>query len=241
MYKLQEKKIIFYNDELFPHLPCLGYGSQGDVYKFRISKDIYALKVFNGLNIEKLEDYEPKLEINIDSYITPLKLLYVNDEFKGYIMKYCRGKNLEQRPKLGISINEFAESSAKLFDDTNKLTNLKYSIFDTFISNIMYDEGFKMIDIDRYPYEKNKSFEEVQELNNRRLNQILVDVFINSTGLANMFFRSVELKKLMTNCVSGKITFEELFNEICTIAYNVADEEVVNVEDIGKVLRKVKK
>lgn len=238
MYKIEEKKIIFENGELFTHLPRLGYGSHSDVYKFRIGKEIYALKVYNGLYEENLEKIKNLSNINIDSYISPIKLLYVKNNFNGYLMKLCQGKDLEKRRKLDISIDEFAESSVKLFDDTKKLTELKYSIFDSYISNVMYDNGFKMIDMDEYPYEKNKTFSEIEDLNNRRLNQTLVDIFVNSTGLASIFFENVDLKKLMADCTSGKILFEELFNKICIMAYNYADEEITDIKDVGKVLRK---
>ena len=67
---------------------------------------------------------------------------------------------------------------------------------------------------------------------------MLVDVFLNSTGLASIFFENVELKKLMINCTSGKILFEELFNKICMQSYNYAAEELKSVKYIGKVLRK---
>jgi len=240
MYKLEDRKIIFEDSNLFSHLPFLGDGSHADVYKFRIGKEIYALKVFNGLYKENIKDYEPKLDINIESYISPIKLLYVNDKFKGYIMRFCQGKDLEKRPKLSITVDEFARSASKLFDDTKKLTELKYSIYDSFISNVMYDNGFKMIDMDSYPYEINKSYSEIEDLNNIRLNQMLTDIFINSTGLAEMFFKNVDLKKKLANCTSGKILFEELFNQICIMAYNITDEEIVNVSDIGKVLKKNK-
>ena len=97
MYKVEDKKIIFEDNKLFSMLPSLGYGSQGDVFKFRLDKDFYALKVFNGLNIEELENYEQKLNININSYIYQIKLLYVKDKFKGYLMKYCKGKDLQKK------------------------------------------------------------------------------------------------------------------------------------------------
>lgn len=241
MYKVEDKKIIFEDSKLFPMLPSLGYGSQGDVYKFRLDKNFYALKVFNGLNIEKLENYEQKLNINIDSYISPIKLLYVNDEFKGYLMNYCKGKDLQRKPKLDISVSDFASSTVKLFEDTKKLTDLKYVIYDTFISNVMYDEGFKMIDIDNYPYEKNKSLNEIDELNRLRLNKMLVTIFINTTNLASLAYTDVEFTKLLDNCTSGNITFEELFNEVCMKAYNIADSKIEKVEDIGKILRNVRK
>lgn len=238
MYKLEEKKIIFENDELFPHLPHLGDGAHSDVYKFRIGKEVYALKVYNGNFKESLENIERLLSVNIDSYISPIRILYVKDKFNGYLMKLCQGKDLEKRRKLDITIDEFAKSSVKLFDDTKKLSKLEYSIFDSYISNVMYDGGFKMIDMDEYPYKKYKTYDEIDAENNQRLNQMLVDVFINSTGLASVFFENVELKKLMADCTSGRILFEELFNKICMLAYNYAEEEIENVKDVGKVLRK---
>lgn len=94
MYKVEDKKIIFENGELFTHLPSLGYGSHSDVYKFRIGKEIYALKVYNG-------SYEENLE---------------------------------------------------------KIKNLSNIKIDSYISNVMYDNGFKMIDMDEYPYEKKQNF-----------------------------------------------------------------------------------
>jgi hypothetical protein len=241
MYNIEGKKIIFEDNKLFSMLPSLGYGSQGDVYKFRLDKEFYALKVFNGLNIEYLENYEQKLNINIDSYVSPIKLLYVKDKFKGYLMKYCKGKDLQMRPKLDITVSEFASSTVKLFEDTKKLTDLKYVIYDTFISNVMYDEGFKMIDIDNYPYELNKSLSEIDELNRLRLNKMLVTIFINTTGLASLAYTDVEFTKLLDKCTSGNIGFEELFNDLCMKAYNVADKEIEKVEDIGKVLKNIRK
>jgi len=241
VYKVEEKKILFDDYELFPMLPNLGYGSQGDVYKFRLDKNIYALKVFNGMYLEKEENYEQKLNINIDSYISPIKLLYVKDEFKGYLMKYCKGKDLQRKPKLDITVGEFASSTMKLFEDTQKLTDLKYVIYDTFISNVMYDEGFKMIDIDNYSFEQNKNFGEIGEINRLRLNKMLVTIFINTTGLASLAYTDVEFTKLLDRCTSGNIGFEELFNELCMKAYNIADKEIEKVEDIGKVLKNIRK
>lgn len=241
MYRLEDKKIIFKDIKLFQHLPHLGYGSHADVYKLKIDNNIYAVKVFNGLYKEDIKNYEQKLDINIDSYISPRKLLYVNDVFKGYFMRLCKGKDLERKPKLSISVREFAQSSSKLFDDTKKLSELKYNIYDSFISNVMYDEGFRMIDMDSYPYKPNITYSEIEELNNIRLNQMLCDIFINSTGLASLFFLNVDLKKILADCTSGKILFEDLFNRICMMAYNSTNEDITNVEDIGKILKKCKK
>lgn len=76
---------------------------------------------------------------------------------------------------------------------------------------------------------KNKTFSEIEYLNTRRLNQMLVEVFINSIGIVSIFFENVDLKKLMADCTSGKILFEELFNKICTMAYNYVNEEITDI------------
>ena len=240
MYKLEDKKIIFDNGELFKHLPSLGWGSQGDVYKFRIGNEVFALKVFNKFEHPILSDYEKQLDINIDSYISPLRLMYVNDNFKGYIMKLCKGRDLEKR-RLNIGVGEFAESTVKLMEDTDKLSKINYSIFDSFISNVMYDEGFKMIDMDNYPYEPNKTYDELITINNRRLNQMLSEIFIKNANLGNFYFSNVEFRKLMKKCEDGEILFEEIFNDLCTKAYNIADNELESISEVGKVLTKTKK
>ena len=240
MYKLEEKKIIFDSDELFPHLPSLGYGSQGDVYKFRIGNETFALKVFYNFELPILSDYQKQLDIDIDSYISPKRLMYVNDEFKGYIMRLCKGKDLEKR-RLNISVDEFAESTVKLMEDTEKLSKINYSIFDTYISNVMYDDGFKMIDMDNYRYEENKTYDEIIRINNRRLNQMLSEIFIKNANLSTFYFSNVEFRKLMKKCEDGDILFEELFNDLCTKAYNIADTELQNIGEVGKVLIKTKK
>lgn len=245
MYKLEDKKILFYGDINFKCLEedgfCLGYGSTSQVYKFKLPDGkFYALKVFNEFMRQSLESFEEKLKINIDSYISPKRILYVNDKFSGYLMDYCRNYDLSRR-NLYIPVEDYARNANKLIDDTNKLSELKYTIYDTFISNVMYDKGFKMIDMDDYSRNTDKSIEEVKKLNIERLNKMLVNIFINSTGLASMFFQNVEMTKLMSLCNSGKISFEELFNQVCSRAYSVADEEITNIRDVGKVLKKAKK
>lgn len=42
----------------------------------------------------------------------------------------------------------------------------------------------------------------------------------------------------MADCTSGKILFEELFNKICMMAYNYTNEEITDIKDVGKVLKK---
>lgn len=238
MYKVDEKKIVITDRQFLRILPKLDWGSTCNVYKIRVGYDMYALKVFNGLQRVTEEECERMQEINIDSYISPLKLLYISGRFKGYSMRLCAGKDLYQR-SLDISVEEFAKNTVKLMEDTHKLSLCKYNIYDSYITNGMYDNGFRMIDMDDYVYEPNKSLDEIETLNNIRLNLFLKDVFVKNANIA--FIEDDSIKDLLKKSDAGEITFEEVFNIICTRAYNIADEKLSTISDVGKVLRKNQK
>ena len=146
MFQVSKKRIDFYGNVKFKYLDFIGWGSHSDIYKISVEGKNYALKVFNDFYIQeeldRLDEYKEKLNMNIDSFIFPMKLLYVNDEFMGYLMKLCRGRDLS-RKNLDLDIEMFAKSSIKLFKDVQKLSELKYAMADNHISNIMYYNVFK--------------------------------------------------------------------------------------------------
>lgn len=240
MYKKIGNKILFPDNEMFEILKPVDYGSHSDIFKARIDKDMCAIKKYNWVYNEDKENIERKIDINIDSYITPKWLLYIRGKFDGYGMPFCKGKNLEKR-RLDISIDEFGTSTDKLMDDTHGLSLLKFNIYDTFISNVMYDEGFKMVDTDDYPYVPELSLDEIEHLNNLRLNQMLTDIFLKNANLGNLYFQNVEFKKFIKKCEDGEFLFKEMFDLLCGIAQNEANGELVKVSEVGKVLSKAKK
>lgn len=238
-YRLEENKIIITDSNIIKYLPRLGYGAQGDVYKIWVEDEVFAIKIFNGAYKEDLKKYESKLKLCIDSYISPLKILYINDNFKGYLMRYCRGKDLQKR-KLDITIPEFAKSTVKLMEDTNELTLNGYIIYDAYLKNVMYDNGFKMIDIDRYHF-KSDGFndDEVFNLNKIRLNKMLLDAFRKNAEL--LTYDDPYFNDLVLSCENGEIFFEEFFNQICMKVLKITDCEINKIDEIGKVLKKVRK
>ena len=153
-------------------------------------------------------------------------------------MKFCEGRNLACR-RLDLSIEEFAKSTIKLMEDTEKLSELKFQLYDSYITNGMYDNGFKMIDTDDYYYLPNESLTQIQDENRKRLNLFLKDVFVKNTGLYKI--SDHKLKNVIEKCDKGEILFDEVFNIFCSKAYNITDTELENISDIGKVLSKSKK
>lgn len=239
-FKIDDKRIMFYGNINFDEvLPKLGSASS-DIYAIRIGSKLYALKVYNELQEGNLSAIQDKLSWNIDSYITPIRVMYFNGKFSGYLMNFCKGKNLGNR-KLAISTEEFATSSAKLFDDSQKISLYRYILYDLYITNIMYDNGFKIIDNDNYiKAEDECSLDEIEKLNIVRLNQLLTDVFVRTANLKNMIFSNPRIKQLLDEGHNGTVLFEEIFNEICKIAYSTTDEPINEVGDIGKVFVKSK-
>ena len=240
MYKIVGNRVLFENDEMFDILKPIGYGSHSSIYKARVGNDMFAIKKYNWIYNEDLENIERKININIDSYVTPVKIMYISGKFDGYLMSLCKDKDLEKR-KLKISIDEFYSSTDKLVEDTHKLSSLGYNIYDTFISNVMYDNGFKMIDTDDYPYNPNMSFDELDQINMRRLNQMLSEIFIKNANLGNLYFSNVDFKKYIKRCEDGEILFKEVLDLLCSIANNEANGELTNISEVGKVLAKSKK
>jgi len=240
-FEVSEDKVILPDREYFTFARPIGEGSHSYIYRFRIEKEMYALKLYKScLEKAELEKIEHKLDIDIESYISPKKILYIRNEYSGYLMKFCKGKDLEKR-KLDITIGEFARSVVKLMEDTKKLSDLNYNIYDSYISNVMYDEGFKMIDMDDYYYDPNNKIKNIEKTNDIRLNQMLCEIFIKNADLGRLYFDNVAFKKFVKKCEDGDISFEELFNILSMEAFNIANKELEKISDVGKVLSKYKK
>jgi len=235
MYKIDNEKIVFDDNKLFTILPPVDFGSTCGVYKVRVKENIYAVKLFNGLQRITLDGCKELQKLNIDSYISPIKLIYINNRFKGYAMRFCEGRCLALR-KLDLPITEFATSTVKLLDDTEKLSMEKFRIFDGYLTNGMYDNGFKIIDTDDYDYLPNTPLSDIQNENRIRINKFLKDVFVKNTRLFNI--TDEKINQAIEKCETGEILFDEVFNIICSTAYNITDIEITNLSDIGKVLMK---
>ena len=237
MYKVEEKKILFYGANDFSELPYIDSGSHGDVYKIRIKDKDFALKIFNGLFEEDEKKYEEKLGINISSYISPLKITYLNDKFNGYLMKLCRSDNLYNKP-LNLGKDSLKKHAQKLIFDTEKLSLLKYLISDTYVTNIMFDNGFKMIDMDSYERKPNWSFNKIKDSNEKIVIDLLLDVFIYCTSTESIFIKNKALNTLKDDCLSRKILFEEFIDKVFDIASNISDKKIEKMHEAGLVLRK---
>ena len=237
MYKLEKRKIIFDIDTEFNSFESIDSSCNANVYKFKINDNYYALKIFNNPHKENENKYNRLLNINIPSFISPIKLSYIGNTFNGYLMNFCSGINLCEN-KLNITVNEFLNYSNILLSDTEKISNSRYLIKDIGVGNTLFDNGFKIIDLDYYKYVKksNKIFKNTNDIltyNKKEINELLIDLFVVITGGFDKLYDSCEFKKFMDCVVTEKITFEEMVNMLC-----LSNKDDTDMESLGNSLIK---
>lgn len=242
MFKLEDKKIIFNSNFNFDDLEYLNCGCNAVVYKLKVGNNDYALKIFYNTNHWKLEKFEKKLDLNISSFISPIKISYLDNKFNGYLMKLCRGNNLLEQ-NLDISIGDFIINSDKLFYDTAILSDAKYLMQDINKKNVMYDNGFKIIDIDFYEYCPDYFFNNlikdkkaIKKYNKKNVTQMLIDIFIWNAKINYLFEQDNELEQLKNDCIMGKISLNDFFYILCTLVCCDEEYKNISIQDVGKKL-----
>lgn len=247
MFKLDDEKIIFNSNFNFENLECIGCGGNSTVYKLKVCDEYYSLKIFDNPNYWSLKDFKKKLELNIPSFISPIKISYLNNKFNGYLMKLCKGSNLKER-SLEVSIQDFIRSSDKLFCDTLMLSESKYLMQDIKKSNVMFDNGFKVIDMDFYIYcdgwflnDLIKDKSSIIKYNQKCVTQMLIDVFVWNSGIKKLFEQSNELEKLKNDCIIGKISLNYFLSILCGLVCCDEEYQNIKIQDIGKRLIRSRK
>lgn len=244
MYKIEDKRILFYNKINYDELEYINKGSNATVYKLKINDEPFALKLFNNNYHPGINHYKKLLDLNIDSFIFPCKLSFFNNRFNGYLMNYCDGENLQSN-KLNINIDEFIKYSNKLFNDVRVLSRLKYLIQDVNLSNTMFNNGFKIIDTDFFqccynmPTALFKNLNDIKKFNDKVINILLIEIFIKTADIKTLFDKNYDLEKIRLCCILGYINFSKFIEYICkTPKYNI-DYNDMKIEEVGYQLKKL--
>ena len=217
MYTIKGNKIYFDKDFKVEDLEFLGSGANAKVYKIKIEDKWYALKIFSEYELWHDSWLEDKLDLNLESFIEPLKLVYINDIFCGYIMEYCKTKTiLEEKPKL--SIDEIVLHSLKLYEDTDKLSERQIIIQDEGVKNTVFENGFKLIDLDHYykcPLKGYfKDLDVIKDFNRQTITRLLINVYFHSVGLEGICYEDDKLKEKRDECLEGKMSLEDFLKKI---------------------------
>lgn len=104
---------------------------------------------------------------------------------------------------------------------------------------------FKVIDLDFYACCPDgvfnnliKNINEIRRYNKKSVTQMLIDVFISSAEIKNLFEQENELEQLKNNCIIGKISLNEILSVLvcCNEEYGC-----IKIQDVGKRLIKIMK
>ncbi len=238
-------------------------GSEGSVYKFdnNTALKIYATKEemeFSSFVLDKeiskvIESYIPFLKVKNFSYIFPQKLVYIEDEFAGHSMEYIKGKDLG-RKIFNESFDTLKEYMNKLKIDTDVISNEKIKVYDMYLTNVIVNNGFRIIDIQphTYKYNDNFSLQECKKNNDDALRQLLIYIVESVLVLQNVYasfygqhLRDMLLKKYRSgiNLLNNKLKKENIsineYLDLLKLELSVySGREIENLSEARKILIK---
>ena len=139
----------------------------GRVFKLYIdTPNTYHL--FQSDMIERLSNIN---NIMNDTYIGPKEVLVQDGKVIGYLYPYI-GANTLKYINRNISIDQLFNSLDKLIEDTIDISNKGFMLFDVHYKNILFDNRFYVIDLD-----KGHSVTYTDNLLNHNLKQIYQTIF----------------------------------------------------------------
>ena len=264
---IEDDKIILSRKEYdLARKSCkIASGSEGSVYKFsdKTVLKIYATKEeieYSTYVLDKpiskiIDSYIPFLKIKNFSYIFPQKLVYIEEEFAGNCIEYIKGKDLGRKifPEDLETLKKYIE---KIQVDTNIISNSKIKTYDIYLTNVILNNGFRVIDIQphTYSYDKNFTLQECKDNNDKALKQLLVYIVEATLVLEDIYsyfygqnYRDKLLKKyrdgielLNRKFKKGNLSVDEYINMLKIELSIFAKKEVKSLIEARKVLSKKK-
>ncbi|MBQ1496224.1 MAG: hypothetical protein IIZ40_02590 [Bacilli bacterium] len=226
---------------ILPYLKGAKYIGKGKTAYCFLMRDNKVLKLFyKSIETKNMFDYfrNPinhfyELEkINNDTYIAPLELLIKDNELIGYIYDYIDGKTLK-RVGLNFKIEELIEAYDRLEEDTRKISESKFALYDTHDKNIIFNGGFKVIDLDKGIFVDDE-VENIYKYNMSEINQTIIHSIFNESRNKMLEFRNQKLRKEYLETVySDPLKMKDLLKDISN-TYNKKYMLLLNKNDIIK-------
>mgnify|MGYP003515641547 CR=1 FL=1 len=70
---------------------------------------------------------------------------------------------------------------------------------------------------------------------------MLIDVFISSAEIKNLFEQENELEQLKNDCIVGKISLNQFLSVLCGLVCCNEEYGCIKIQDVGKRLIKIMK
>ena len=189
-----DKKIMFYNLPKSFTSNKIESGCNGSCFLIDDNKVFKMIKdpIRIEHNINRLS------RIYIPSFTFPQELVYVKNEFVGYIMDYVNGVTLEELTS--VPLDAFIKHMRLFEYNIGELSLNKIRINDMNIGNIIYDEnsGFKAIDTDFYYKDDDK------DVYQNNLSCFSISVFETLLNIYKAYFINNNLQHKFQLLIDGK-------------------------------------
>lgn len=176
----------------------IGIGTTAKCYKY----DDKVIKLFfdyfyEDLNLEDkriFELYSLLCDIHVDSFFTPEKIIVKDSKVVGYIYPFVRGKTL-RKLRNEFTIQDILRRYDKLVKDNEELTKYGFELFDVHDKNIIVNDIFNIIDLDRGRIE-NIPLEQLKSINLKKINQSIIDSLFKVKYEDEIIFRKDKMNEL---------------------------------------------
>lgn len=235
--QISEKKIVFDQKEQYESLPLLhqdSLGGQGSVYPFRGN----VLKIFaEDYFMPQVEKYQHFLNCCQEDFAFPMQLAYCQDQFVGYTMKRYHNLDLYRRPysdtfsKLKSLLKRQENSVDYLNDHTIKMDDLD-------LSNVIYDQYFRMIDLDSYEYASSFTRTECEDHNVRCLRLFTIFLLKRSLALQNISKYQDRLVRYDKRLLKGDVSQSEYVD---IVQKQISEDLAINVQSVQNAQKQLRK
>lgn len=217
----------------------IGFGTSAKCFLY--DQDT-VLKLFYKDYSEKLnlndkstyELFDLLCEMHIDSFISPEKLIVSGDKIVGYFYPFIKGKTLKHLINQ-FTLKNLIERYDKIVEDNKRLAAYKFRLFDLHGNNIIVNDQFNIIDMDRgfidtYFYDK------LEKTNLKYINESIIDTLFKVKYIDDNVFTLNEMSKLY----SDLSTPDNMMHLLEKLSKESSEGDFVKFKTLRKTLNKQK-
>ncbi len=164
---------------------CIGKGKTGKCFLlqdgslFKIYRDTpNTAELFHQYDM--LSHLNCLSQLNNEIYVGPIKIYTHKNQVIGYAMRYIPAKTLYKINKK-VTLNEIREALNPLIDATFLISSeMKYTLVDMHGGNILYKEGFHVIDLDPGYFTENDDADKIMCFNMKKILCTIIDGIVGS-------------------------------------------------------------
>ncbi len=162
------------------------YYNSGNTYELFHSRDM-------------LKHLEFISSISNSTYIGPTDILLKKEKVIGYIYPYIYKDTLSKMPSY-ITLKDILRGYPELLSNTRKISEQKFRLYDIHHKNILFSNGYKIIDLDKGYIETNEKYLEGLFVDNmRQIIKVIVEQLYDLKIDEHLLFKDEELQKLYVN------------------------------------------